>query len=122
MAPLNGAPGSEAYRELNLKKMVEKSQKIAKLLKKTRIFASRAVNVAKLSHISATIWRPLCAAPPGVAGAPGAPLRHCVKDGKDTLWKLDVGLQTKTSIMLNSSIIYVGRGSLGARKTTFNSA
>ena len=56
--------------------MVEKSQKIAKLLKKTRIFASRAVNLAKLSHICVTIWRPLCAAPPGVAGAPGAALRH----------------------------------------------
>ena len=67
------------YRETiqtKSEKIVEKSEKIAKLLKKTRIFASRAVNLAKLSHISATIWRPLCAAPPGVAGAPGAPLRH----------------------------------------------
>ena len=77
----NGAPKWRPwFRSLSgakSKKMVEKSQKKAKLLKKTRIFASRAVNVAKLSHISATIWRPLCAAPPGVAGAPGAPLRHC---------------------------------------------
>ena len=67
-------------------KMVEKSQKKAKLLKKTRIFASRAVSLAKLSHISAAIWRPLCAAPPGVAGAPGAALLHCCRMGQVRSW------------------------------------
>ena len=41
-----------------------------------RTFASSAVNLAKLPHIFLTIWRPPKTAPSGVAGAPGALLRH----------------------------------------------
>ena len=48
-----------------------------KLLNQTRDFASCAVNLAKLSHIFMTIWRPLMTAPPGVAGAAGASLGRC---------------------------------------------
>ena len=47
-----------------------------KLLNQTRTFASSAVNLAKLPHIFMMIWRPPMTAPPGVAGAPRASLRH----------------------------------------------
>ena len=56
-----------------------------KLLNQTRDFASRAVNLAKLSHIFYDDLAPPDDGAPGVAGVAGASLRRCIEVIRDLI-------------------------------------